>query len=78
MEVSSTEDIKSIIAENIVLLRHGSGMTQIGLAEKLNYSDKALSPALRLAKGWKIREVLYGDPAHAPACDGCILRLGKD
>ena len=43
MEVSSTEDIKSIIAENIALLRHGSGMTQIELAEKLNYSDKAVS-----------------------------------
>lgn len=37
------EDIKSIIAENIVRLRHRSGMTQIGLAEKLNYSDKAVS-----------------------------------
>ena len=48
------------------------------LASVLNYSDKALSLALRLAKGWKIREVLYGDPAHVPACDGCILRLGKE
>ena len=37
------EDIKSIIAENIVLLRKGSGMTQIELAERLNYSDKAVS-----------------------------------
>ena len=37
------EDIKSIIAENIVQLRKNSGMTQIELAEKLNYSDKAVS-----------------------------------
>lgn len=37
------EDIKLIIAENIALLRRGNGMTQIELAEKLNYSDKAVS-----------------------------------
>ena len=37
------EDIKSIIAGNIVQLRRKSGMTQIELAEKLNYSDKAVS-----------------------------------
>lgn len=37
------EDIKSIIAENIVQLRRAGGMTQIELAEKLNYSDKAVS-----------------------------------
>lgn len=37
------EDIKSIIAENIVALRKGRSMTQIELAEKLSYSDKAIS-----------------------------------
>ena len=37
------EDIKSVIAENIVLLRKGNEMTQIELAERLNYSDKAIS-----------------------------------
>ncbi len=37
------EDIKSIIAENMIMLRKASGMTQIELAEKLNYSDKAIS-----------------------------------
>lgn len=42
-EVVSTEDIKSIIAENIGYLRRRGGMTQIELAEKLNYSDKAVS-----------------------------------
>ena len=37
------EDIKQIISQNIVALRRESGMTQIELAEKLNYSDKAVS-----------------------------------
>lgn len=37
------EDLKSIIAENITALRKGSSMTQIELAERLNYSDKAIS-----------------------------------
>ena len=37
------EDIRSIIAENITKLRKKNGMTQIELAEKLNYSDKAVS-----------------------------------
>lgn len=37
------EDIKAIIANNIATLRRESGMTQTALAEKLNYSDKAIS-----------------------------------
>lgn len=37
------EDLKKIIAENIVSLRTGENMTQAELAEKLNYSDKAVS-----------------------------------
>lgn len=37
------EDIKLIISQNIVELRRASGMTQIELAAKLNYSDKAIS-----------------------------------
>ncbi|MDO4731093.1 MAG: helix-turn-helix transcriptional regulator, partial [Clostridia bacterium] len=37
------EDIKEIIAKNITDLRVENGMTQIDLAEKLNYSDKAVS-----------------------------------
>lgn len=36
-------DIKSIVAKNIAELRQTSGMTQLELAEKLNYSDKAVS-----------------------------------
>lgn len=36
-------DLKSIIAENLYELRCASGLTQLGFAEKLNYSDKAVS-----------------------------------
>jgi len=37
------EDIKSIIAENIVELRRSKKWTQAEMAEKLNYTDKAIS-----------------------------------
>lgn len=37
------EDIKVIIAKNIVAYRTSLGITQIELAEKLNYSDKSVS-----------------------------------
>ncbi len=36
-------DLKQIIARNIIELRRRQGMTQLELAEKLNYSDKAVS-----------------------------------
>ena len=36
-------DIKTIVAKNILQLRQKKGMTQIELAERLNYSDKAVS-----------------------------------
>ena len=36
-------EIKSIIAKNIAELRQAVGMTQLELAERLNYSDKAVS-----------------------------------
>ena len=36
-------DIKNIIAKNIAELRQAKGMTQLELAEKLNYSDKTIS-----------------------------------
>ncbi len=35
--------LKQIIAQNIVFLRKRAGMTQLDLAEQLNYSDKAVS-----------------------------------
>lgn len=37
------EDIRSIVAKNIVELRQAHHMTQLELAQKLNYSDKAIS-----------------------------------
>lgn len=37
------KDIKPIIAKNLSILRRQSGLTQAELAEKLNYSDKAIS-----------------------------------
>ncbi len=36
-------DIKPIIAKNIAELRQRDGMTQLELAERLNYTDKAVS-----------------------------------
>lgn len=37
------EDIKNIVAGNISELRQANNMTQLELAEKLNYSDKTIS-----------------------------------
>ncbi len=37
------EDLKPIIAKNITALRQNAKLTQIELAERLNYSDKAIS-----------------------------------
>lgn len=37
------DNIKQIVAKNITDLRRSTGMTQLELAEKLNYSDKAVS-----------------------------------
>ena len=37
------KDIKNIVAQNICELRQLNNMTQLELAEKLNYSDKAIS-----------------------------------
>lgn len=43
MEAIILEDIKSIVAKNITDLRLLNNMTQMELAEKLNYSDKTVS-----------------------------------
>lgn len=37
------QELKFIIAKNIQTLRQAKGMTQVELAEKLNYSDKSVS-----------------------------------
>ena len=42
-ERSPMKDIKTITAKNIAALRQSAGMTQLELAEKLNYTDKAVS-----------------------------------
>ena len=36
------QDVKSIVAENLTILRKRKGITQAELAEKFNYSDKAV------------------------------------
>ncbi len=36
-------ELKEVIAENLTRLRQQAGLTQLQLAEKLNYSDKAVS-----------------------------------
>lgn len=37
------EELKNIIADNLITLRKANKLTQLELAEKLNYSDKAIS-----------------------------------
>lgn len=49
------QDAKQTIAQNITALRQASKMTQIELAEKLNYSDKAIS---KWERGESIPDVL--------------------
>ena len=36
-------EFKQIVARNITKFRKANGLTQLELAEKLNYSDKAIS-----------------------------------
>ena len=48
------EQLRKTISENIVKLRKANGLTQVGLAEKLNYSDKAVS---RWEKGEVVPDV---------------------
>ena len=51
----SAEQLKSIIAGNIADLRRAHKMTQLDLAEKLNYTDKAIS---KWERGESIPDVL--------------------
>ena len=50
-----SENLKDIIGKNIAAHRKRSGLTQAGLAEKLNYSDKAVS---KWERGDSIPDVL--------------------
>ena len=43
MEGINQEEVNNIIADNLISLRKKSGLTQLQLAEELNYSDKAIS-----------------------------------
>lgn len=40
---AASVELKPVVARNIAELRRSAGMTQLELAEKLNYSDKAVS-----------------------------------
>ena len=47
------------------------------LVTVLNYSSEAIVPNLKIADGYEICEILYGDPKNISACDGLILRIVK-
>lgn len=47
----TSEEIKSNFSKNLITLRKSKGLTQLALAEKLNYSDKAVSK-------WEVGSVL--------------------
>lgn len=47
----SGDDIKNNFSKNLVMLRKSRNLTQLALAEKLNYSDKAVSK-------WEVGSVL--------------------
>ena len=42
-EINNEQNVRSIIASNLTKYRKNLGLTQLELAEKLNYSDKTLS-----------------------------------
>ncbi len=56
------ENVKEIIAKNLVELRKANKMTQSTLAEKLNYSDKAISR-------WEHAETLPDIETLCKVCD---------
>jgi len=43
MNMEKTLDIKAIVAKNLIKYRKQANLTQLDLAKKLNYSDKAIS-----------------------------------
>ena len=47
----TTEEIKENFSQNLINLRKAKSLTQLQLAEKLNYSDKAISK-------WEVGSVL--------------------
>ncbi len=41
--MDETNELKKIIADNLIFYRKNKGLTQLDIADKLNYSDKAVS-----------------------------------
>ena len=41
--ISADQALKRLVADNITMYRKANGLTQLQVAEKLNYSDKAVS-----------------------------------
>ena len=84
------EKLKSMIGRNISAYRKRAGLTQAGLAEKLNYSDKAVSKwergesvpdVLTLAQlaecfGITVNDLLT-DPNALPAETGAVQQAMK-
>ena len=56
------ENVKDIISNNLTLLRKSKNLTQKELAEKLNYSDKAVSR-------WELSESLPSIDTLVMLCD---------
>ena len=71
-------ELRDIIAKNICDLRTGAGMTQLSLAEVLNYSDKDITPVLDIKESWSIKEIIYGSIDKIPHCDGVIMRIERN
>jgi len=83
MEEANQEEINNIIANNLSNLRKKSGLTQLQLAEEMNYSDKAISKwekgdcvpniyvLLTLAKfyGVDIKDIVCDNPKIEPKKD---------
>lgn len=58
--MENVEEFKKIVAENLVKYRKSSNLTQLELAEKLNYSDKAVSKWERgesIPDAWVLKEI---------------------
>ena len=68
------EKLKFLIGNNIAAFRKAAGLTQAGLAEKLNYSDKAVS---KWERGESIPDVLTLSPL-AELFDVTVNDLLKD
>lgn len=58
--MENLEDFKKIVADNLIRYRKASNLTQLELAEKLNYSDKAVSKWERgesIPDAWVLKEI---------------------